>query len=66
VQFFYEDRPEVLPAFIGGSISAVTKRLNRVETWDNDQIYRKYSLAYEQAVASQPFHLEKNIHIWKS
>jgi len=55
VQFFYEDRPDVLPAFIGGSISAVTKRLSRVETWDDEEIYRKYSLAYEQAGAIQSF-----------
>jgi hypothetical protein len=55
VQFFYEDRPDVLPAFIGGSVSAVTKRLNRVETWDGEEIYRKYSLAYEQAGAIQSF-----------
>ncbi len=54
-QFFYEDRPDVLPAFIGGSISAVTKRLSRVETWDDEEIYRKYSLAYEQAGAIQSF-----------
>jgi hypothetical protein len=49
VQFFYEDRQDVVPKYIGGSLLKTTKRLSRIETYEGADIFRKYQLTYQES-----------------
>jgi hypothetical protein len=53
VQFFYENRPDSVPTYIGGSLVQSTQRLTRIETWEGADVFRKYLLSYEQSGAKE-------------
>jgi len=52
VQFVYEDRPDIAPRYVGGSVLKTTKRLKTIQAFDGEQLYREYRLAYEIAPAT--------------
>jgi len=53
VRFEYTARPDIVPTFIGGSMIKITQRLQRIDTRIGSDIYRSYSLVYEQSELTQ-------------
>ena len=46
VRFFYETRPDATPQYAAGSLLKLTQRLTAVRTYEGEQVYREYRLAY--------------------
>lgn len=48
VQFFYQTRPDVVPAYRAGSLSQTTVRMTNVKTYTNGTVIGDYRLTYQQ------------------
>jgi len=48
IRFVYEARPDVITKYFRGSISKITKRIQAIEVYAGEELFRKYVFTYEQ------------------
>ncbi|MCI5066460.1 hypothetical protein MRY87_12115 [bacterium] len=59
LSFSYEDRPDVIPAFIDGARVALPKRLRRIDIVEKGDLFRRYELRYEVGSGANNSHLRE-------
>jgi RHS repeat-associated protein len=53
VQLIYEDRPDITPQYVGGSLVSMSQRLVAVKTYEKDKLFREYKLRYKNTESTQ-------------
>jgi len=53
VQLIYEDRPDITPQYVGGSLVSMTQRLVAIKTYEKDKLFREYKLRYQNTDSTQ-------------